>query len=755
MSDPRITAPKTTAVGLPAVLSSLGHAASLAGPLRGARALATLNQVGGVDCPSCAWPDPADHRSTAEFCENGAKAVAWEADRRRLTPADFARLSIADLDKLSDYEHGQLGRLTHPMVRRPGAAHYAPISWADAFRLIADELHALPSPDAAAFYTSGRASNEAAFLWQLLARRLGTNNLPDCSNMCHESSGAALSAAVGIGKGTVRLADFPRAAVVLVLGQNPGTNHPRMLTALQQTKRAGGSIVAVNPLKEAGLLAFRNPQEPAQLLGLTATPLADDYLQVRVGGDQALLQGVMKSLVERGAVDRGFIAAKTTGFDALEAHLGALDWAALEGMSGLPKARMAAVADRLAGTDRIIACWAMGLTQHKHAVATIADVANLLLLRGAIGKPGAGLCPVRGHSNVQGDRTMGVWEKPPAWAASLGERFGFAVPVKVGLDTVATIKAMAAGDVRAFLALGGNFLQAAPDTAATAAALQRCSLTAHVAVKLNRSHLVTGRTGLLLPCLGRTEIDRRPAGEQFVTTENSMGVVQMSRGRLEPASEHLRSEPAVVAGIAAAVLPPDIPWQDLADDYDRIRDLIAATVPGCADYNRLVRQPGGFELPNPPRDGDFPAVGGRARFTLGVPTAPAPGPGQLILQTLRSHDQFNTTVYGLDDRYRGVKGGRMVLFVNPADLAARGLRDGDVLDVTSHFGGETRTATGFRAVAYDLPAGCCAAYFPEANALVPLDSVADASHTPTSKCVFVTLAAVTRTPAGPRTARTR
>jgi molybdopterin-dependent oxidoreductase alpha subunit len=734
----KLTNAKEVAAGATAVMKSLGHVFGLAGVRRGTKVLRVLNQAGGVDCPSCAWPDPDGHRSITEFCENGAKAIAWEADSRRLTPEFFRKHSIDDLAKESDYWHGQQGRLTEPMVLRPGSRHYESISWDDAFALIADELNGLASPNEAAFYTSGRTSNEAAFLYQLFVRQFGTNNLPDCSNMCHESSSFALPQVVGIGKGTVKLDDFEKAQLILLLGQNPGTNHPRMLTALQAAKRAGAKIVAINPLKEAGMLAFKNPQEIRGWIG-GGTPLADLYLQVRIAGDQALLKGVMKSLLSRPeCIDRAFIAEKTDGFDALAAVLAEEPWERIVEQSGIGRDAIAQLADLVATHERIITCWAMGLTQHKHAVATIQEVVNLMLMRGSIGKPGAGLCPVRGHSNVQGDRTMGIWERPPAWFLdALGREFGFDPPREHGFDTVQSIQAMRDGRVKVFFALGGNFLSATPDTAVTGSALKNCRLTAHVSIKLNRSHLVCGKTALILPCLGRTEKD------QFVSTENSMGVVQMSQGSLEAASPHLLSEVAIVAKLAEATLRSrtTVPWAELAADYDRIRDRISRVVPGFENYNERVRKPGGFYLPNQPRDGSFPTPVGKARFTVHPLHEWKLEPGQLVMMTIRTHDQFNTTVYGLDDRYRGIKSERRVVLMNAADLKKRGLKNGDVVDLTGHFRGEVRHAPRFIAVEYDIPAACCATYFPEANVLVPLGSTADGSNTPTSKFVIVTVEA--------------
>jgi molybdopterin-dependent oxidoreductase alpha subunit len=738
----KLTEPKTTAAGATAVAVSLQHVFSVAGFRRGVRALATLNQAQGVDCPSCAWPDPDAHRSATEFCENGAKAVAWEADSRRLTPEFFRQHSIEELAKETDYWHGQQGRLTEPLVLRPGSRHYEPISWDDAFTLVADELNALASPDEALFYTSGRTSNEAAFLYQLFARQFGTNNMPDCSNMCHESSGTALTPTVGLGKGTVKLDDFEKSQLILILGQNPGTNHPRMLTALQAAKRAGAKIVAINPLKEAGLLGFRNPQEMRGWLG-SGTPLADLYLQVRIGGDQALLKGVMKSLVARGALDRTFITEKTDGFDAFAASLAEVSWESITAQSGIAREQIEQLAELVAANERIIACWAMGLTQHKHAVATIQEVVNLLLLRGSIGKPGAGLCPVRGHSNVQGDRTMGIFEKPAAWFLdALDREFNFTSPRKHGFDTVEAIRAMRDGRAKVFFALGGNFLSATPDTAATGSALKNCRLTAHVSIKLNRSHLVAGHTALILPCLGRTERDVQNGKEQFVTTENSMGVIQMSRGSLVPASSHLLSEVAIVARLAEATLGSrsTVPWSELAANYDLIRERIQSVIPGFDDYNARVRQPGGFYLPNKPREGSFPTATGKARFTAHPLHELRVEPGQLVMMTVRTHDQFNTTVYGLDDRYRGIKHERRVVLMSANDIRDRGLSAGEVVDLTSHFQGEVRIARRFIVVEYDIPQGCCATYFPETNVLVPLNSTADGSNTPTSKFVAVTVA---------------
>ena len=746
--------PPTTAAGVPAVLSSARHILREMGPWRGLSLLSKVNQEAGFDCQGCAWPDPAGRRSPAEFCENGAKAVAEEATMRRLTPEFFRSWSVQQLSRQSDLWLGRQGRLTQPMILRQGSDHYRPISWSAAFTTVAEQLNALSSPDEAIFYTSRRTSNEAAFLYQLFVRMYGTNNLPDCSNMCHESSGVALREAIGVSKGTVTLEDFERAQLIIILGQNPGTNHPRMLSALERAKRCGAAIVSINPLPEAGLQRFKNPQDflrpavaAATLLG-PGTQLADLHLPVRIGGDVALLKGIMKELLEREravpatVLDRDFIAAHSDGFEAFAADLEGEDWRRLVEASAVERALIARAAAMVAGAERIICCWAMGLTQHRFAVANIQEVVNLLLLRGAIGKPGAGVCPVRGHSNVQGDRTMGIWEKPPQdFLDRLEEVFGFSPPRKHGLDTVGAIHAMHEGRASLFVAMGGNFLSAAPDTAYTAEALQNCRLTVAIATKLNRSHLITGEEALILPCLGRSERDRQAAGEQFVSVENSMGVVHMSRGHLPPASGSLRSEPAIVAGLAKAVLGrrSDVDWEAMIADYDRIREVIARVVPGTEDYNRRVRQAGGFLLPNAARDRVFRTVSGKARFTVHPTPHQRLEPGQYLLMSIRSHDQYNTTIYGLDDRYRGVSGGRRVVLMNAEDMTAAGLRRGAVVDLRNRFAGVERSARRFLVLPYPIPRGCVATYFPEANVLVPIGSVADGSNTPTSKGVVVTL----------------
>ena len=738
MSEPRFTAPKEHAAGTPAVVSSLQHVFGKAGVVRGTKALLGINQAGGFDCPSCAWPDPDGPRAVAEFCENGAKAIASEAMQRTIGREFFAAHSIADLMAQSDAWHDLQGRLAEPLLLREGATHYEPLTWDEAFAIVAEELRALDSPDEALFYTSGRASNEAAFLWQMFARAFGTNNLPDCSNMCHESSGLALKEAVGVGKGTVTLDDFLEAEVILCVGQNPGTNHPRMLSTLEEAVSRGARVVAVNPLKEAGLLGFAHPQHLRGILG-KATPLASTYLQVKVNGDMALFRGVAKALVTMGAADAGFIREHGSGYEEYRSLLEATPWAEIEERSGIGRDAIEELALLLAeGEKRLITCWAMGLTQHRNAVATIREIANLHLMLGAIGRPGAGLCPVRGHSNVQGDRTMGIFEKmPEPFLAALEKQAGVPIPRKHGFDTVDSLHAMHDGRAKVFIALGGNFAQATPDSGFTAAALRKCQLTCHIATKLNRSHLIHGKRALILPCLGRSEAD----GGRFVTTENSMGVVQSSKGKLRPASEHLLSEPDLVARMAEAVLGDvgKIRWRWLAEDYDRLRTWIEAVVPGFENFNARVRQPGGFYLPNAAKDRIWNTPNSKANFSAAPLDSFRASAGRFLLQTLRSHDQFNTTIYGLDDRYRGISGMRDIVFLNPEDLAALGVKPGGRIDVTSHWTDGERHLKGFRAIPYDMPRGMAAAYFPEANVLVPAGHVAEGSNTPASKSIEVSI----------------
>lgn len=748
--------PKPWAAGIPAVTSSLQHILREAGPFRGTRGLLEMNQAGGFDCPSCAWPDPDGERSIAEFCENGAKALASEATRKLADAAFFASHSIDDLAAQSDLWHDRHGRIATPMLLRPGASHYEPVPWDAAFEIIASHLKSLSSPDEAVFYTSGRASNEAAFLYQLFARCYGTNNLPDCSNMCHESSGLAMKDSIGVGKGTVTLDDFLEADTILCVGQNPGTNHPRMLGTLEAAVKKGAKIVSINPLREAGLVGFVHPQHPlAALLG-RATALASQFVSVRVNGDLALFRGVAKVLLENESanVDAGFIRDHTCQYSDYRALVAETPWPEIIRMSGVGEEEIRTLAARLSGGSRkVITCWAMGLTQHRNSVATIREVVNVHLLLGAVGRPGAGLCPVRGHSNVQGDRTMGIFEKmPESFLAALDRECGVSSPRAHGYDTVAAIHAMHRGAAKVFFALGGNFLQASPDTDYTASALRNCELTVHVSTKLNRSHLVTGRTALILPCLGRSE---RDGDGELVTCENSMGVVQMSRGVLAPASPDLLSEVQIIARLGEAVDrgAGPVPWRWLAEDYDRVRDLIERVIPGFGNFNERVSGPGGFYLPNPAKQRVWETPTGKAGFSLAAMDVFEPSAGRLVLQTLRSHDQFNTTIYGMDDRYRGISNARRIILVNPEDLRERGIPPCSQVDITSIWGDERRTARSFTAIPYEMPRGSAAAYFPEANVLVPAGSQAEGSGTPTSKAVEIEIRSGDLTAASPSSAR--
>ena len=738
-ADVELTDLPHSAGGPSSIWAATRQLARDSGLVTGARALLAMNQPDGFDCPGCAWPEAAaEVRPRLEFCENGAKAVAEEAMSARATPELFARATVDELRALSDFDLGQLGRLTHPMVL-DHTRHYRAISWDAAFRIAADEMRAA-GPASTALYTSGRCSNEAAFLYQLVGRMFGTNHFPDCSNMCHESSGVALGEVIGVGKGTVTLADFAHADLILVVGQNPGTNHPRMLTTLRECARRGATIISINPLREVGLVRFTHPQLPLDLLA-GGTQLASEHVAVQIGGDQALFLGIGKAVLELGTavLDGGFLAQYSEGFAAWRAHAEATPWEALTRGSGVAEATIRRLAERYVSAKSVIACWAMGLTQHKHSVVTIQEIVNVMLLRGNVGRPGAGLCPVRGHSNVQGDRTMGIDHAPrPEFLRALGAACGFQPPTSPGLDVVDTIRGIERGEVRAVTFLGGNFVSASPDTERTARALERCALTVSVATKLNRTHLHPGARALLLPCLGRTEIDVQASGAQFVTVEDSMSMVHRSQGVLAPASAELRSEPAIVAGLGAALLGPRAqPWAELAGDYDKIRDLIARVVPGFTDFNARVRTPSGFQLPNVARDRSFANTGGRARFTVAeLPDLALPA-GRLRMMTIRSHDQYNTTIYGLDDRYRGVRGERRVVFMSSADMVERHLLERQIVDLVSEWDDGERVALRFIVVPYDLPRGNCATYFPEANVLVPLDSVADKSNTPTSKSVIV------------------
>ena len=713
----------------------------------GAAALLRVNQPGGFDCPGCAWPE-GERTVRFDFCENGLKAVAAETTSKRVEADFFTAHTVAELSARDGFWLEQQGRLTQPMVYDSGTDRYVPIEWERAFALIGETLRGLGNPDRAAFYTSGRTSNEAAFLYQLFAREFGTNNLPDCSNMCHESSGVALGESIGTGKGTVTLADFDESDCILILGQNPGTNHPRMLATLEQARKRGAHIIAVNPLKEAGLRNFIHPKDALAMLSRSPTAIATLYLTPLVGGDMAVLKGLCKCVLEAETsqpgevLDLDFIEGHTEGFAAFAEEIRGESWEVIEREGGVSRLEIEEAAEVYLKSERVIACWAMGLTQHKKAVPTIQHVVNLLMLRGNLGRPGAGACPVRGHSNVQGDRTMGITERPAQeFLERLGRAFGFTPPRKHGADVVHAIQGMAAGEIKVLIARGGNFAEATPDRDFTERALRSCELTVHVSTKLNRSHLVTGKQALILPCLGRSELDLRGGVNQRVTVEDSMSMVHASSGRKQPASPHLLSEPALVAGMARATLPDSkVRWEELAADYDRIREKIAEVVPGFEDFNRKIETPGGFYLGNSAGRREWKNAGGKARFVTHALESITLRPGELRLMTIRSHDQYNTTLYGLDDRYRGIRGERKVVFLNPADMETRGIKEGDRVDLISVDGlGKERIAPGFKATVYDIPQGCAAAYFPETNVLVPLDSVAERSNTPTSKFIPVRL----------------
>ncbi len=747
--DLEVSHPEDWAAGVPGVYHSLEHGYVEGGTVRSARALLRMNQKKGFDCMSCAWPDPPGRRKVAEFCENGAKAVAWEIDRKRVESSFWSQYSVRELAERSEFWLGQQGRLTEPVYKPADSEHYRPVSWDDAFSIIAGELNAMDNPDQAVFYTSGRASNEAAFVYQLFVRALGTNNLPDCSNMCHESTSLALADAIGVGKASVRYDDFAKSDLIIIMGQNPGTNHPRMLSVLEEAKEQGATIVAINPMPEAGLKLFKNPQKPRGVLG-RGTELADQFLHIRLGGDQALLMALARKVLAAedaapGTVlDHDFLDTKTTGFRAYREHLGTISDAEIAAATGLTDAEITELAQRYIASDRTIVCWAMGLTQHKGSVASIREIVNVIALRGNIGKPGAGLAPIRGHSNVQGDRTMGIWEKPPAaFLDALEREFQFAMPRTNGHDAVDSVKAMRDGRGKVFVGLGGNFVAAMSDLDVTAAAMGNTELSVQISTKLNRSHAVTGKQALILPTLGRSELDVQATGAQFVSVEDTVCAVHGSHGRLEPASPQLRSEIAIICGIAQATLGNRRPvdWQGFIDDYDSIRDAISRTVPGFSDFNFRIRDHDGFTLPHPPRDSrTFPTASGKCEFGVNPLEYPKTPPGRLLLQTVRSHDQFNTTIYGLDDRYRGIRKGRRVIFVHADDLRELGLADGQYVDIHSEQAdGVDRHVDGFRVVAYEIARGCAAAYYPETNALVSIDATATGSGTPVYKSIVVRL----------------
>ena len=737
---PKLSSPKNSAAGIPAVVSTMKYGLTNMGVVSSISKLSKVNDFHGFDCPGCAWPDPDDHRSFAEFCENGAKAVSDEATKSRADSNFWSKWSISELSQKSDFWLNSQGRLTEPMIIQQDSNYYQPISWEDAFDVIADNIVSLENPDEAIFYTSGRTSNEAAFLWQLLARRIGTNNLPDCSNMCHESSGVALSESIGIGKGTVTLEDFNSADLIIVVGQNPGTNHPRMLTALRDAKKKGASIISVNPLVETGMKKFKHPQNPVEMLGFGSS-IADKHLRVKINSDQALFRAFSKSIIESDNIDKDFISNYTNGFEnfskiAIEAR-----YEEISEITGIPLQEILEVSQKVSKSKSTIVCWAMGITQHKNSVATIQEIVNFLLLGGNIGRKGAGVCPVRGHSNVQGDRTVGINHKPsPDFINNLERSTGIRSPERHGFDSVEAVKAMEKGKAKVFLAMGGNFLSAMSDTNRTSAALSNCNLTVHISTKPNRSHLITGKTGIILPCLGRTEEDISPSnGRQFVTVENSMGIVHSSTGTFKPASNLLKSEPAIVSGIGGAIESrlerSGVPWGNLSEDYNLIRNLIEKTIPGFDDYNVRIKSKSGFYLPNPPRDSrTFPTGNGYANFVSNEISF-AKSSNKFMMMTIRSHDQYNTTIYGLDDRYRGISNGRRVILMNKNDISRCNLSKGELVDLSSEMDSGTVLSPDWFVVPYDIPEGNVATYFPESNCLIPLDSVAERSNTPTSKSV--------------------
>ena len=755
----RIGVASEEAAGIPAIWNTMLYGIGEMGPIRSSEAFLKINQVTGFDCQSCAWPSPDQKRKVFEFCENGAKAVSDESTKKRIGPDFFAKYSIADLAAKSDYWLNQQGRLTTPMVRHAGATHYQPITWPEAFRMIAEELNGLDSPDQASFYTSGKTTNEPAFLLQLFAREFGTNNLPDCSNMCHESSGVSMVETLGVGKGTATLEDMESTELIFIFGNNPGTNHPRMLTSLQKAKDQGAKIIVVNPLPEVGMMRvtnpnpqdYKNPLElPFALLG-KGQALADLYLPVRVNGDVAAIKGILKDLFEReragheSAIDREFIRTFTEGIEALQADLEATSWEEIEENSGLTRNQLRVAADMYAASRKTICAWCLGMTQHRNGVDNVAIIVNLLLVGGHMGRPGAGTVCVRGHSNVQGDRTMGIWERPPkAFLDALGKEFNFEPPRKSGYDTVETLHAMFDGDVKVFFAISGNFLSNVPDTVYSAHAMERCKLTVHVSTKLNRSHLITGKRALILPCLGRSEEDIQATGKQFVTIEDSMGIINPSQGFLPPASPDLLSDVAIIANLASATLGSrtSTNWLGLAADYNLIRDAISKVIPGFENFNARLADEKFFYLPNAAKHRVFKTSSGRAKLSV----CPIPKhdlkPDEFLLTTIRSHDQFNSTIYGLNDRYRGVFDGRRVLFLNPRDMEARNLQAGQIVDIYSHFEGEVRKACRFAIVPYAIARRSAAAYYPETNVLIPIRSVATKSNQPAAKSIRITLCPV-------------
>jgi len=732
----------SSAAGATAIISTIKHGISRSGISKSISSFSKVNKFGGFDCPGCAWPDPDDHRTIAEFCENGAKAVADEATKKKITADFFTKHSVSELTQKSDEWLNAQGRLTSPMMLDEDSENYTTISWENAFDLIADELADLKNPNEAIFYTSGRTSNEAAFLWQLLARAFGTNNLPDCSNMCHESSGFALSDSIGIGKGTVKLEDFNSADLILVVGQNPGTNHPRMLTALRDAKKNGASVISINPLIETGMKKFKHPQNPLEMLG-SGKSISDRHVRININGDLAFFRGLNHVLIKKGYFDQEFISTYTYGFENYQTSVQSVDWKEIESVSGISSKEIETIAEIVGKSNSLITCWAMGITQHHNSVETIQEMVNTHLLGGHIGREGAGVCPVRGHSNVQGDRTVGINHiASPKLRQNILDSTGISTPDSHGYDAVNAARAMIDGNGKVFLAMGGNYLSAMSDTKLIAEAMNNCELTVFVSTKLNRNHLVTGKKSLILPCLGRTEIDNQSHGNQFVTVENSMGIVHSSEGHMKPPSSDLMSEPAIVAGIASALESrigmSDLGWTYLVEDYDRIRDLIEQTIPGFRDYNSRVRNKSGFYLPNSPRDNlTFETDTKKANFRFHEITRMKPNNREFVMMTIRSHDQYNTTVYSGQDRYRGIKSGRRIVMINPLDAKENNLHAGELVDLISVFEGEKRVSSKWYLVEYDIPRGNIATYFPEANELIPLNSTANVSNTPTSKSVIV------------------
>lgn len=740
----KITKPKTKAGGIPAVVKATKHLLGEMSPIKAGMVMFKLNQFNGPDCPGCAWPDPDPERSSlGEYCENGAKAIAEEATSKIVTAEFFKNNKISELKEKDEFYLGKLGRIAQPLHKKSGSDHYQEISWDAAFTIIGNKLRSLNSPNEALFYTSGRTSNEAAFLYQLFAREYGTNNLPDCSNMCHESSGVALTETIGIGKGTVKLEDFYNTDLIIIAGQNPGTNHPRMLKALQKAKANGAKIISINPLKEAGLIGFDDPQNLKGIFGI-ASKLTDLYLQIRINGDVPLLKAIMFLLLEEedktpGKIfDSEFIKNNTQGFDNFIRDLRTQNLSSLTENCGLSIGEIREAVNLIIDSQKIIFCWAMGLTQHKNAVDNISEIVNLLLLKGSIGKPGTGACPVRGHSNVQGDRTMGIYEKPNyEFLDKLKKVYGFNPPYDYGYDTVDAMKAMHTGKAKVFFAMGGNFLSATPDTNYTGEALEKCELTINVSTKLNRTHFFTGDESLILPCLGRTDSDIKNDEEQFVSVENSMGIVHQSRGTLKPVSDKMLSEPEIVCRLAKASLTNSkVNWDKMLEHYDNIRNEIEKVIPGFENYNERVRNNGGFYLPNSARDGNFNTLSGKAMFTTSEIPKIELADDEYLMMTIRSHDQFNTTIYGQDDRYRGILNGRRVVLMNKNDIVKAGLKHGEIVKLASYYDKE-RIAENFKIVEYDIKEKCIATYFPEANPVIPYTETARKSNTPVSKSIKV------------------